>query len=355
MSKTLFASLAAVATILFMGLASCGGHEDGRLATASRGRVVLTIAWPATRAIPPAARSIKIVAVSLQPDRGQQVGQVIVPRPADQATSQAVLEDLPSVKVRLTATAHTSADGTGEAIAAGSTDVNVPENNSVAANITLDSTAGCVMPAVSAYANAVNDQGNDSLIDAGQKLTASSTRSGSFPVGVTPTDPGVRVATGATASVNRAQLTGSILNIGRFADSISDTLIFDAPGKTGQAGQATIVMNARATTTAGATASTYSYSAEINGDNAINIHGSVIRGNQNNDPPPSGDIRGIVHFVYGQQVSFFADIDYSFDILDPPGISNQLAHWKFVKFEGLPTGATIRSLSCDPWPGGAGP
>lgn len=128
-------SLAPLFGLLMLGIASCGGHSNAK--AVSRGRVTLTVNWPSSREIPSATRSIKIVAFSLGPDQGIQVGEVVVQRPANQPTSQVVLEDLPSVKVRLTATAHASTDGTGDVLAQGSKDVDVPENSTVPASISL--------------------------------------------------------------------------------------------------------------------------------------------------------------------------------------------------------------------------
>lgn len=121
-------------------VAGCGGSPKS--GTRTTGRVVLDISWPATRDIPAATRSIKVVAKVLEPLNGPQVGQVVVPRPAGGTSSQAVLTDIPSVKVRLTATAHASNDGTGGVIASGMQDIQVVENGSTNANITLAASGG---------------------------------------------------------------------------------------------------------------------------------------------------------------------------------------------------------------------
>lgn len=140
MKKLSVLSLATLAATLFLSLASCGGN--GTAPPATTGRVTLTVTWPSSRAIPEAARSIKIVAVSLQPDKGVQVGQIVVARPDGQETSLAVLDKLPSVRVRLTATAHESVFGTGPILAQGTTEIVVPESNGIDASITLNGSDG---------------------------------------------------------------------------------------------------------------------------------------------------------------------------------------------------------------------
>ncbi len=78
----------------------------------------------------------------LEPANGPEVASRVVARPEGQSTSQVVLDDLPSVKVRVTATAYAQANATGAALATGFIEVNVPENSSVSAQLTLNGSGG---------------------------------------------------------------------------------------------------------------------------------------------------------------------------------------------------------------------
>lgn len=127
-----------VAAVLLSSVmaAGCGG-SSGKQDLSETGRVVINIAWPATRGIPAATRSIKVVARVLQPLDGPQVGEVVVPRPVTATSSQAVLNNIPSVRIRLTATAHVATDASDAAIAIGTVEVTVVENSTVTPNIVL--------------------------------------------------------------------------------------------------------------------------------------------------------------------------------------------------------------------------
>jgi hypothetical protein len=129
------------ATLLLGLLLGCAGSGVQSKPT-SQGRVTLTVTWPASRAIPSATQSIKITVKVLEPTNGPEVAQRIILRPEGQATSQLVLEDIPSVKVRITATAYATTDATGTALATGSTDAIVPENSAVTASLTLTDSSG---------------------------------------------------------------------------------------------------------------------------------------------------------------------------------------------------------------------
>lgn len=126
-------------------LASCGG--SGEMNTQS-GRVRLVIHWPETRTIPSATQSLRFTVVTLitnddnQIVEKTQVKQQVVPRPSGETVSTVILEDLPSVKVRVKATAHESTDGTGATLAAGSVDLTVTQNSTV--NASLELTGGTI-------------------------------------------------------------------------------------------------------------------------------------------------------------------------------------------------------------------
>lgn len=140
-------SVAVACLICAHGCGSSGAHRDA----SGRGRVVVTIRWPRTREIPPSTQSIRLVATVEEPADGPEVGNLVVPRPSEQTSSTAVLENLPSVKCRIAGTAFATTDGTGQALASGTADVAVPENGSVAA--TLDLVA---VPAVTVTPASVN-------------------------------------------------------------------------------------------------------------------------------------------------------------------------------------------------------
>lgn len=137
-----------VVLLVALLLASCGGFGNSSATPAQeQGRVRITIKWPKLdRTIPNATNSITITAVELVPDEenegfteDEELNVKIVPRPeGDDAISVTVL-DLPAIKVRLKAKAFENGLGTGQVIASGSTDVQVPgAGASVGANITLD-------------------------------------------------------------------------------------------------------------------------------------------------------------------------------------------------------------------------
>lgn len=334
---------------LLLALAACGG-SGAESTSARRGRVKVTITWPSSRAIPAETRSIRVVAKVLEPVDGPEVANHVVARPVGQVNSQIVLDNIPSVKVRLTATAHASSDGTGASLASGSTEVRVPEANSASASILLGGDADCVLPTITAFVSAVGDNGNVEHTKTGQILNASITRSSAFTVGARFDDPGVLVQTAAVSTINPGLLRGSVTNYGRFKAQFIDLLKIDAPGRADQPGEATIVMSAEAPSFGGATAATYLYLLRIN-ELDIDIGGSMSRGSLvNGEPAPSGEVRRTFQFVYGQPFSFESELDLSFNILEPPSTSTREAEWNFVDIEGLPSGATVNSTSCNDWP-----
>lgn len=143
---------------LAIGLVSCAGI--GRSMHSGRGRLTLTVRWPATRDIPPATRSLKLIVKTViekesgVKSEGVTVAEKLVSRPAGASTSTATLEDLPSVDVRVRVLAFASADGSGTALASGFSDVKITENGTTSAAVTLEpQVAGC-----SEYSLAVDGQ-----------------------------------------------------------------------------------------------------------------------------------------------------------------------------------------------------
>lgn len=128
----------------------CGGSGDST--PSNRGRLRVSIHWPSGRDIPPAAQSLKVTAVTLiQNESGQkvedaEVGKKVVARPQGQATSDITLEDLPSVEVRVKVSAYASTDGSGTALALGTGDIQIPENGTANASITLHADIASIEP-----------------------------------------------------------------------------------------------------------------------------------------------------------------------------------------------------------------
>ena len=130
------------ATALLLALLQLIGCGSGAPASRSgRGAIQVTIKWDAaSRLIPADTRSIRIRAQILEPDLGEITNELIVDRPQGQPVSNATLEDVPSVKVRLLASAHSEPNAGGSILAQGSSEVRVPENGSVPAVIVLNGT-----------------------------------------------------------------------------------------------------------------------------------------------------------------------------------------------------------------------
>jgi hypothetical protein len=110
-----------------------------------RGRVAFTITWPEltadSRLVPAAARSIKFQVFSLQPVSDEVIHETVALRPADgSTTSTIVLDPVPSIKVKIVATAHPNTDGTGIAQAAGTVEMTVEENKTASQALTMTST-----------------------------------------------------------------------------------------------------------------------------------------------------------------------------------------------------------------------
>ncbi len=124
---------------VFGGLLTSGcGSGHGATNNISRGSIRVSIQWPAdSKVIPPETRSIKLQAQVLEPDDGQITNEVVVDRPEGQSISNATLQDVPSVKVRVIATAHSELNAGGSLLAQGSVEVRVAENGTVPADIDL--------------------------------------------------------------------------------------------------------------------------------------------------------------------------------------------------------------------------
>ncbi len=84
------------------------------------------------------------MATILQPDEGTVFGTQIAARPAGGGESTVQFSDLPAVQVRIDATAHPNADGTGTTLASGSVTVNVPEAGTAQETLTLQSVVAAV-------------------------------------------------------------------------------------------------------------------------------------------------------------------------------------------------------------------
>lgn len=142
-----------IAPLVFL-LAGCGGGGNvskNISSSASRGSVAVTISWPTanqtkSREIPQETQSLAFTVLTLtkQPDETEytedvELRQLVVQRPEDAPTSEVLFEDLPSVRVRIKVTAHSSTDGSGGSLADGYADVTVEEDATVPAEIVLGS------------------------------------------------------------------------------------------------------------------------------------------------------------------------------------------------------------------------
>jgi hypothetical protein len=125
----------ATALSLVPGCGSGAGGDSVR----GRGALLLTIHWPASRAIPAETRSIRLKVLVLEPDEGLTIVEKVVARPAGETLSQTVIDRVPSVKVRVAVTAHRTTDGAGDVLASGAAEVRVTENSSTPVSVTLGS------------------------------------------------------------------------------------------------------------------------------------------------------------------------------------------------------------------------
>jgi hypothetical protein len=195
--------------LLIITVATAFGCGGGRPSN-GRGAIRVTILWPAdSRVIPPETRSIRLKAQVLEPDDGQVTNDVVVPRPEGQAVSNTTIEDVPSVKVRVIASAHSSMDGTGPILAQGSREVRVLENGNVPVDIELQ----------------------------GSVVTPQ-------PLTVTPPKAFAQIGQTVTFVASEANVTwtasgGSITNSGAFSSDSAGTFTVTAtsvpPGRTGSA------------------------------------------------------------------------------------------------------------------------
>jgi hypothetical protein len=276
------------------------------------------------------------------------VGQKVVERPANAATSTIVLEDLPSVKIRLTATAYASIDGTGDVLAQGSNEIQVPEDNTVSAQITLADGGGCKDPKATAVVEVGNDDGPGDAWNIGT-FTASTSSTGVRHFTNSNNQP-FNVSTAASANVNRGQLAVSATNFGQGHAVFEDEITITAPGKEGETGQMTVVMAATPASNGGADRNIqYLYRVEGFPSGDIDIEGEFFRGTPSGDAPASGQVSGLVSFVYGEPIRVLTEVRLSVDLYDATRSQTQSISWTFVRFQGLPAGATIHSASCEDW------
>ncbi len=223
-----------VPILLFGTFTGCGGgQKDSAGLPAGRGAITVTIRWPESRAIPVDTRSIKLSAKVLEPENGPVVKELVVARPEGQTISNATLSPVPSVKVRVTASAHRTTDGTGEILSQASVEVQVAENRTVTANIELGLIARIeIQPATAQVdvgatlplsARAFDAQGNEVAVPATDwqwsivpTTIATITPSGASAVvrGVSPGAAAASVVlTSAGLSASRSVAVGVLLQI----------------------------------------------------------------------------------------------------------------------------------------------
>lgn len=292
-------------------VASCGGSGNIGV-SAEGGRVKLVIHWPETREIPAATESLNFKVVTLIANdeneivEKEQVKEQVVQRPTGQTVSTVVLEDLPSVKVRIKATAHESTDGTGAVLASGSVDITVSEAGTVNAAITL--AGDVVIPAFfKAFALTLQEVNAREPIDISTDYGSANSSYGSVSCQITSL--GVPFTGENTAYV-------------RF----QDILEFQAPGMAGQP----LVGNAVFNVTKDGGANT-----EI----LVHIFGQVRSAGEVSIP-----LSELGH-SFGGAPSFQLVASISRSAGDDPASVSVT----FVGFEGLPAGATVRSLSGNSW------
>lgn len=294
-------------------VASCGGSGDIG-GSSEGGRVRLVIHWPETREIPAATQSLNFKVVTLitndenQIVEKEQVKEQVVQRPTGQTVSTVVLEDLPSVKVRVKATAHESTDGTGAVLASGSVDITVSEAGTVNAAITLvgDISLPARFDASLFTATSLTDEAPVSLSN---EFGSSSASFGSVSCSIT--------SEGAPfTGVNSAGAT------------FQDNLIFEAPGMFGQDLVGDAVFNITVQADANTTVTLMAF-------NKINPGiGSEVR------VPLSTLSHG---FGGPNAIRLTASLSRT-GSTEPGNISIT-----FLRFEGLPAGTTVRSASGDTW------
>jgi hypothetical protein len=321
---------------------ACGGSGSSAH-VASRGRVTLTISWPPSRAIPTETRSLRIVVKVLEPENGPEVADEVIQRPEGQSTTQITLEDLPSVRVRITARAFVSQDGSGEPIAEGSAEVSVTENSSVGANITLAAQdEGCPVPEAFAEAQAFTT--GPELKSIGIQTATAGPSNGEKVVRDSEFQEQT-VTTSAMATVVGRSSTHKLLRGAETQASFKEWLMISAPGRQGELATATVTMTAVTPTGSAGVDKTlgYHFWVEYRGrgldDSTFRISGG--RGSQDSgDPPPQGNVSGTVQFRYGEP--FLLDIGAAFTWNDNtfPGSSTLTASWNFVSMQ-LPEGASF--------------
>ncbi|MEP6754538.1 MAG: hypothetical protein ABJA67_03470 [Chthonomonadales bacterium] len=187
----------------------CGG---GGAATSGRGALIVTIHWPASRAIPADTQSVNFRVQVLEPDEGLIVVQKVVARPTGQTLSQAVLDHVPSVKVRVMATAHRTTDGTGEVLASGTAEVRVTENGNVPVSITLGAISRVeIQPAaISVTVNQSIQLSAHAFDSQGNEVTVAST---SWQWSITPGTIASIVPSGNSAQVTGLATGGAIASV----------------------------------------------------------------------------------------------------------------------------------------------
>lgn len=323
-------SLFSLISVLLVAIASCGGSGGANSSIAGQGRVTLTITWPSTRAIPTATRSIKIVAKVLEPENGPQVAEQVIQRPENQPTSQVVLDDLPSVKVLITATAHTSADGSGNVLASGSAQVQVPENNSIEANIQLEAEA---FPCEASFAEAMESGVSEPDLVVTGTSTASLEVEG-LELNVSP----MRITASATVSDSILDTHGQ----GLFQDGIIVshaspnpiplTFVFEVTTQLGEG-----------------TNATYRYWVSAPGANPFEIFGEYRDGALSSGVQPVNGEINVSGVVLPNTVAGLAIRLQNRTFTEGDFLSNSI---RFKRIEGLPDGATVRTRSCTGWLGG---
>jgi hypothetical protein len=319
--------LALAVPIIYLLVLGCGG-TDPSIDSDGSGSLQLKIQWPSTRDIPPATRSLRVTAKTLvKNDSGQKVedktvADKVVARPEDETSSTVILEDLPSVEVRIQVLAYASTEATGDPLAIGLKDTTISSGATTIIAITLQSPQGCFDPTSSAIAGDAEDTGTTSAI---------------------ATDGA------ATASVNLMNVTTHITGgdgnhaFARYLDGVWITP--SAP--------ANLIFVFEATTAVSGEDAEYSFeifSPQTLPEMRLSRSGSMRDGEVvSGEPPINGELSIAVPFTFAANVKQGISLQItteSKNFFTGDTVNTRL---RFKRIEGLSAGSTLQTASCTGW------
>lgn len=341
-------------------LAGCGGSKGAApVAATGGGRVVVTVQDAGgSRVIPPETRSIKVVATSLAPapDPGEEpvlVGEAVAPRSEGQAATAVTIEPLPAIRILLTATAHASADGTGAALASGSTEVVVPTEGTVQAAITLQATdfpLPIIESTASATANAQTWPNDPTFFGVTEEGTFSASAQESGHVEIVSNDEVQAFSTLASARIDGpAQITVEGVNQGGGSVFYDDRIFIALPGlNVGVESEITLVYQLVSEFTGPPPSGEVSWSLGIRTDSGFDsplVAGGYRDGALTSGTPPvNGEVRLRLGFRNLQDQRFL--LQSGVFVHSRLGGNHRLRlSARLLRFEGVPEGTRVRLLS----------